>query len=165
MKIGWRLFCIAVICECVFSCQNNENRSVFFYTGFDDFTPLIKKIDNFSEDTSSYILAYYNLDCSQCVGEMIRVNDALLDYSDVCFIISSSDSISASYYVGEMKPNASIFWDEDRAFFIRNNINFNLAEKYYVFVVKNNKLIYARNPFENTIETIRFKFIINSFKR
>ena len=145
-----------------FSCKNNSDGELF-YTGFNKLSPLINK-DKFTKDTISYIVSYYDFDCSMCIGEMTRVSNTMLDYSNVCFIISSNDSISALYYLSEIKPNATVLWDKYRTFFLKNAAKFNLTKEYCVFVVKNNRLIYARNPFQNKFETLRFKLIIRQFK-
>jgi len=145
-----------------FSCEKSKEGELF-YTGFYKYATLIKK-NQLVEDTTSYIISYYDFDCSMCIGEMMRVNDLLLNYSNVYFIISSQDSISAHFYLNEINPNGIVLWDKEKEFIKNNYIKFNPKKGYCIFVVKNNRLIYARNPLSNKFETVRFRYFIRHFK-
>lgn len=156
-------FLLLIVVPFFFSCRNN-NDSETFYARFYQFTPLIKD-DKSIEDTTSYIISFYDFDCSVCIGEMMQVSKILSDYSNIYFIISSKDSIAAHYYLDEINPNATVLWDKERLFFLNNYKKLTLANAYCVFVVKNNRLIYARNPLQNKFETLHFKHIIRQFKK
>ena len=108
-------------------------------------------------DSTSYLFACYNFDCSSCIAAMEETEKFLKSYSNVCYIVYSQDSITLSYYIQKIAPRATVLYDKNNAFFIANRHRYNLARDFPVFIIKKGHLIYANNPLKNGLQKIIFK--------
>lgn len=114
-------------------------------------------------DKQSCIVSYYNFDCSSCISAMEKSNEVLKEYTNVYYVISSSDSVRTYYYLEQINPHGTIIFDKNLQF-VKENGHLDFYSDYPIFVIKNGRVIFHENPFKGFISEIMFKQKIRNYK-